>query len=765
LVDETHLAYLATNGFELSLPAKVNAVARDFTNPKDVGPERDRLADYWFVHWSGGKLYHLRLKGGGPNVDGEQIELETRRHPWLLRARLEDAIGEIFHKYEPVRLRPFVFLAQNAELAAEAAENAGIKPADLAGLTITPRYELSAKIYEPSNEEVRIGLFLNIRLSYDIGLHLPELQMKGVSLKGLHVVLRDPQPGQRRHLGRIENMQGSLLSLSEAHADAEVKVGDTKLEGSRENFSLVLEAILKGGKRKFEAALEQVEARYRLGPDFDKRVEEMGIFLQKKPINLGAGLEATVGERIIFSNDGQTPTIYSAPPVDYVFGRSGSPVARYAWDGLAQNGPYDRTSFAKRNPKLLVIMPKAAKGKVEQFLTGFRNGLGASNKGFPTGFMKVMGLASLEYDLCPVDLAGVARNAVASTYRNAIENKLSGEAQYDAAIVVLQNDHADLPGQDSPYLQTKSMLMTLGIPSQEIKMSTITQAANSVGYTMRNLAVSLYAKLSGIPWTVHHDQTVADELVIGMGFAELSDSRVAERQRHVGITTVFSGDGTYLLGNVSKECAYSDYPDTLRASITGVLRDVKARNNWQPGDTVRLIFHAQRPLKGIDVDKIAFQCGREVGADQDVELAFLTVTEDHPFQLIDRSAPGSPVRYGAEDRKGAYAPERGTIVRLGRHTRLLATRSGTLILRALTPLPRPLLISVHVGSSFTDVDYLSEQVLKFTSLSWRSVLPSAMPVTISYSERIAEMLGRLKAIPDWSTVALSTKLKFSRWFL
>lgn len=104
MVDETHLAYLATNGFELSLPAKVNAVVRDFTNPKDVGPERDRLADYWFVHWSGGKLYHLRLKGGGPNVDGEQIELETRRHPWLLRARLEDAIGEIFHKYEPVRL-------------------------------------------------------------------------------------------------------------------------------------------------------------------------------------------------------------------------------------------------------------------------------------------------------------------------------------------------------------------------------------------------------------------------------------------------------------------------------------------------------------------------------------------------------------------------------------------------------------------------------------------------------------------------------------
>jgi hypothetical protein len=38
-------------------------------------------------------------------------------------------------------------------------------------------------------------------------------------------------------------------------------------------------------------------------------------------------------------------------------------------------------------------------------------------------------------------------------------------------------------------------------------------------------------------------------------------------------------------------------------------------------------------------------------------------------------------------------------------------------------------------------------------------------VTIFYSERIAELLGRLKDVPDFSTTALSVKLKWSRWFL
>ncbi|MCY4589331.1 MAG: hypothetical protein OXE86_01945, partial [Alphaproteobacteria bacterium] len=102
---------------------------------------------------------------------------------------------------------------------------------------------------------------------------------------------------------------------------------------------------------------------------------------------------------------------------------------------------------------------------------------------------------------------------------------------------------------------------------------------------------------------------------------------------------------------------------------------------------------------------------------------------------------------------------------IGRSTRLLAVNSGSLIKRAHTPLPKPLLIHVHPASTFTDVDYLSEQVLKFTSLSWRSTLPVHTPVTIFYSERIAELLGRLRNVPQWSTTALDVKLRYSRWFL
>ena len=146
-------------------------------------------------------------------------------------------------------------------------------------------------------------------------------------------------------------------------------------------------------------------------------------------------------------------------------------------------------------------------------------------------------------------------------------------------------------------------------------------------------------------------------------------------------------------------------------------------------------------------------------------MAFVTISHDHPFVFLDRSEPGLPAYRGSNARKGVFAPPRGAIARIGRLTRLLAVNSPTLIKRANAPLPTPLLVSLHPDSTFKDVDYLAEQALKFTSLSWRSTLPAATPVTVFYSERIAELLGRLKSIPKWSSANLNVKLKWSRWFL
>jgi hypothetical protein len=309
------------------------------------------------------------------------------------------------------------------------------------------------------------------------------------------------------------------------------------------------------------------------------------------------------------------------------------------------------------------------------------------------------------------------------------------------------------------------VLLMAGVPVQEVRAATLSQSASALQYTFQNLSIALYAKMNGTPWTVDHDLTINDELVIGMGMCELSDSRFQRRQRFIGITTVFRGDGNYLLANLSKECSFDDYPSVLRDSTLDILRDIKSRNGWRPNDTVRVVFHVYKPLRYVEMAAIMAECVKTVGSDQNTEFAFLTVSQDHPFNVLDTAQKGFPSRRRAGLNKGVYVPQRGTIVQLGKFTRLLSTTGPTLIKRENAALPHPVLVHLHPHSTFRSLHYLTEQVLKFTSLSWRSILPARKPVTIYYSELIAEHLARLRNIPDWSPAMLNIKLRASRWFL
>lgn len=756
---------LASNGFEVVLPSQVEVIVRDLPDPSEVKEERTRLSGYWFVHWFDGKLFHLRLKTGGPNVDGEHKSLRTADHPWLLRARLDDALEEALPRYAAVKKRPFTFLAQKVELIDAAAAAAGLSHKLLQGFKVIPRFALSPKIYEPVDGATRVGVFVTIGMRYDIEASLPDLLQAGIDVRGMYAVRRNRQPGERGLLGRIRSIEGNTVQLFEETHLASANVSDVKLEGSKENFTRCLTALLGYNYKKLLNALDDQEAGYRTGPRFDEAVRKMGEFLARKPIKLADGIGAQIGDRIVFTNEGQARNVRLAPTVEYVFDRTGAKSAEYAWKGLSQFGPFDRSSFANRSPRILVVYPSSTQGKVENFLSAFRDGMGSNFPAFSKGFIDLMGLTKVEFVMCPVEVSNGDRSDAHTKYNAAIEDRLAGAGEVHAGIVVLFEEHARLPDDRNPYIHTKSLLLTLGVPTQQVRMPTVLLDPKSLQYTLQNFSISTYAKLNGTPWTVNHDKAINDELVVGMGLAELSGSRTEKRQRFVGITTVFAGDGSYLLGNVSRECAYDSYPDAIRESMTGILRELKKRNNWRPGDTVRVVFHAHRPLKRIAVASIVFDCTREIGSDQNIQMAFVTVSHDHPFVFLDRSERGLPAYRGSNARKGVFAPPRGAISRVGRLTRLLAVNSPTLIKRANAPLPTPLLVSLHPDSTFKDVDYLAEQALKFTSLSWRSTLPAATPVTIFYSERIAELLGRLKSIPNWSSANLNIKLKWSRWFL
>jgi hypothetical protein len=758
---------LKLNGFRLETLSETFVAYSDRLHEStDITELRKKLGASWLVYPRTNNVFGVSWEAAAVAPFGTKVELRCDEQLSLVARMANEALPRVFARYAPLDRRPFTFLGERGELVASITAKLKDVPELVKDFEIRPRYELEARIAEPRDDEPFIGFFVEVGTRWQIHASLVDLQQAGVDLGGLDVVRRKPEPDQRRLVGRINRLRGDEVLLAESFGEERVSAAEVALEGTRKAFARCLKTLLGSRYAAFDQERQRQENALLTGPALEEVLARMHAYLtQVSRIELGGGLSCTVGERIVLENERGYQSVIRARPVEYCFDPARTKRRRYAWPGIEAYGPFSRETFAKRSPKLLVVFPDSVQGPVEAFLRALRDGFDATRyHAYTGGFAKVFGLANPQFTLAPVSWLRNSSSRTIDLYRQALETFLERETELpDAALVVILDQHADLPDRDNPYLHSKALLLMNGVPAQELRLSTLTQRPASLQYIMQNISVALYAKMGGVPWTVDHDLTINDEVVIGLGTCELFETRFSERRRYVGITTVFRGDGNYLLGNLSRECAYDDYPEALRRSTLQVLEEIRQRNGWRQGDNVRIVCHSAKPLRNLDLAKIMAESIAALGDEQDIEFAFVTVAQKHPFALADPSQQGIASYDGR--RKGVYAPQRGTIGQLGRYQRLLSVTGPQLIKREDTPLPKPLLVRLHPLSTFRDLSYLTEQVLKFTSLSWRSTLPAKEPVTIYYSELIADLLARLRAVPDWSPATLNTKLRASKWFL
>jgi argonaute-like protein implicated in RNA metabolism and viral defense len=412
------------------------------------------------------------------------------------------------------------------------------------------------------------------------------------------------------------------------------------------------------------------------------------------------------------------------------------------------------------------------KGQVEQFLRKFDEGIKLpppppSNRpakrqtnNFEKGFRRKYVLQDLQYEFVTTD--GRSADAYRKACQVALDRHGSGQ-KFDLALVQIEQSFHDLPPRLNPYFASKASFLGLQIPVQEFEIETTQRPDSELIYVLNNMALASYAKLNGIPWLLKASPTIAHELVIGLGSANIGEGRLGTRERFVGITTVFTGDGNYHLYNSSRAVSMDEYQsallETLRAAILRIRKDM----NWQPRDHVRLVFHARfKRFSGQEIDSIKGLLA-DLG-DYDVEYAFVQFSDQHPYMLFDRKQKGV-FDHETKRTKGIYAPQRGGYLELGKRDVLLSLTGPREVKRPEDGTPRPLFLSLNRDSTFTDMTYLTRQVFAFACHSWRSFLPASVPVTIQYSDLIANALGHLSLTDRWNPEVMLGRIGKGRWFL
>ena len=636
-----------------------------------------------------------------------------------------------------------------------------------------PEYEIESRLIVPHKKSVKFGILLNFSVCQVITEPAFKLIEKGIDIKGRYVQIfrEDLNPKveslyNMKLAGRIGSIEGSQARLSDHDNCEYVDLKECYLESNRANIKHCLNSLApEKAENISQLQLEQFFAVCGAKNQYQRLEKVRQWFENDQPIKCCVGLSFNLAKKLYKPLKGQEAGEYQKLTNPNFMLRPGGSISesRLPDKLIDKYGPFDTEDFTKKKVRIAVVHPARFKGDIEVFIRQLKDGIPIKGKKvtpFTQGFTRKYHLNSIDFSMFEIG----SNDEDSAGYRKGCLEALGQEPGFDLAIIVTRRDFHSMHGADNPYFVSKSAFMSQGVPVQAIEIETL-RNEGSKPYILNNFALACYAKIGGIPWVLSSAKGMTHELIFGIGSSKVQTERLSESERFVGITTVFSGDGSYQLYNLTNEVVFDDYEQALQNSLKICMDEIKARYAWQKGDSVRLIFH-QSFKRFKDIEAQAVKKFVNGITDFEVEYTFVHISRSHPWKVFDLSSKGTDHWENYKKTiKGAHVPYRGFCIPLGPQSALLTLTGPPQLKTPLQGCPSPILVSVHPESTFNSRDYLVNQVYKLTFMSWRSFFPSQVPVTIEYSDMIARFLGNLREVPKWNSDALNTKLRESRWFL
>jgi hypothetical protein len=557
----------------------------------------------------------------------------------------------------------------------------------------------------------------------------------GFDIRGLYVLSLDPadaKHGRPTMVGQVLRVEGTTV-----HLGSDRRSDRTEYEASALALDLGPAALPRLATYYVGAeAHEQLWDERTLLATGRQRWERISKFvgrLAEGSFEIAPGVRARLGDWVSGPELGQTT---AALPRYIVGGSKEADSTR----GLFKSGPVHVPASVRTSVRACAICERSRRREVEAFLSALSDGEGSHRALTQTWKIGPVLFTIFE-----------ATSSSASDYEKAFQEAVDEGTKWQLALVQVPSETQDAHGDQNPYLVTKAKFLAHNVPVQEFRVETMKKPTSQRQWALGGIGLQIFAKLGGVPWLLQ-TTTKVHELILGLGSASLGTSRFGARDRVVGLTTAFSGDGRYYLTETSRTVKYEEHEGAVVESAVAAFKRVRTVMAWRAGDSVRIVLHSFKGLRRNHIDALKSAVLAAAGSDLKVEFAFLHLAQQHPILLFDAS-------------EQQQIPERGAVVHMGRYQALVAVLGPNEVRNDRVGFPRPICIKLQKGSTFTKLDYLSEQALAFAAMSWRNFTPTSVPVTVLYAELIADLLGRLGNLSRWDPDVLRGEVGASGWFL
>jgi hypothetical protein len=406
----------------------------------------------------------------------------------------------------------------------------------------------------------------------------------------------------------------------------------------------------------------------------------------------------------------------------------------YPRRGLQNYGPYDALTLGKDKVKCLVIYPKNLQNIKQSLISNLQNGNGSF-----AGFQK----------LFRIPLAVVDERSLVDEKPEQLGITLPMLVRDELPDIVLLLSSTRNPAF---YAAAKSTLLGLGVPSQIVTKEKLINNYQ-LPWTLENIALQIYAKIGGTPWTVLSSQKQRS-LVVGISRAQDENKRLV-----VGFVTLFSSDGDYLFfSSIAPQPVYWEDKKAYQQSLANVIVQAYREYGHQNGQPDEIIIHLCKKPGKFREFYAAEQAMRTLGLP--IPYAILHLNEYTSYRLFDAAHP-------------TYVPQPGIKVDLSDTNALLfldgrvknfRTNEET---RSRRGVPRLFEIGFDTRSTLPKNEFprLIRQVYEFAAVNWRGFNAQSAPATLNYSGLIAKLIAEI-GVDTWKQhVAQLSLLADKAWFL
>ena len=168
----------------------------------------------WFLRWQGGQIDGMPWAPQPTKVFGVKTRFQFDEKPQfvaaLFVAQLRRWLLARFPKGRIIGHRPVTMVPTRDEVVSAVLTSLNVAPNVLSVVErfrIWRQFDFDAKLIESHPGSTQIALVISPRTRWEILAPLPALDRHGIDLRGLMVVRRERQPGERRLVGRIERIE------------------------------------------------------------------------------------------------------------------------------------------------------------------------------------------------------------------------------------------------------------------------------------------------------------------------------------------------------------------------------------------------------------------------------------------------------------------------------------------------------------------------------------------------------------------------------